>query len=79
VTKPNPANNELEISYSSSEPLKLECTITDVIGNTVLSEIWDKNNGYIKKLRTNKLQSGVYMLTVENDQVHVTKKVIIQH
>lgn len=78
---PNPAKTEVNISYKVVTPSWVSITIIDLSGKTVYQQ---KSNEkfpagiYQKRILTDKLTSGTYMMVIETTDYRETKKLIIQ-
>lgn len=77
---PNPADDAVTLSFSSSEPIgKVEVQVTDMRGAVLV-----KNQYYsaFTELRTEmelgKLAPGVYMISVRGKETYSVKKLIIK-
>ncbi|MBP8034021.1 MAG: T9SS type A sorting domain-containing protein [Bacteroidia bacterium] len=72
---PNPAKEILHIKYETSNYDSIEIKITNLLGETVLTEKATSNNLSVK---TNNLNSGVYFVTITNKGAQSTQKIIIE-
>ena len=75
---PNPANDVLNIEFSTShelteQPVIIE--ITNALGQVVLSETSTTQS---LKLKTDNLQNGLYYLSIKTKDETVTRKIMIQ-
>jgi hypothetical protein len=72
---PNPARDEIKISYHAEVPLTL--TITDIAGKIILNADLDTKSE-IKKVNTSMIDAGTYLIKVMNvNEVVFTDKVVI--
>jgi hypothetical protein len=76
---PNPANNQLNCILANQLSNTIQFTITDMLGKTIKEESWTINRLlYKKQFDVNDLSDGCYFITVKGDNIHETKKIIIQ-
>lgn len=79
IVFPNPFNNELNISYDiiNSES-KVEINVSDVLGKNVFSESNKQSKGqYTRQLDiTDKLEKGIYFVTIRIDNDQATQRII---
>jgi choice-of-anchor B domain-containing protein len=76
---PNPANNQLNCIIANQLSSNLQFTITDVLGKTVREESWNINRTLYKaQININDLKDGCYFMTIKGDNIHETKKILIQ-
>jgi hypothetical protein len=71
---PNPASNEVSISWNNSEPVNLR--VFDMAGKLIV-ESNKVNSGYI--LSTQNMADGLYLLQIISGNNISTKKLIVQH
>jgi hypothetical protein len=75
---PNPANDVLNIEFSTTLELKeqtITIELTNALGQVVLNETSIAQN---LKLKTNNLQSGLYYLSIKTKDKIVTRKIMIK-
>lgn len=72
---PNPARNEVFISVENALQKVQSIQITDLMGRVVLSEECDC---YQTRLDVGHLPRGVYLITLQNNDAQVTKKLILE-
>ncbi|MFC6998422.1 T9SS type A sorting domain-containing protein [Rufibacter roseus] len=77
---PNPASEEfLSIKYTGAKARNVDITLTDALGQWVLSKSFPVANGNIQAvLRTSQLPAGVYFLKISDSGMTIVRKVIIQ-
>jgi len=71
---PNPSKDLLNIEFFRSF-IDAKATIFDTQGKHLISKNLDSNNGFID---VSKLESGIYLLTIENESISTTKRFIKQ-
>jgi hypothetical protein len=74
---PNPSNGILNIQFITTDELKsnLNVTITNSLGQTVLSEAMNKQNS---ALNIEHLSDGLYYVTVKTKNKTFTQKIVVQ-
>lgn len=73
---PNPANEQLNISYSVEEDEEIVLEIYDVLGKKIMAK--SLNSGHLHQINTSQLQHGVYIyrLFKSKEQINSGKLVI---
>jgi hypothetical protein len=78
---PNPAKTEVTVSYKISKSSPVGITLKDMTGKQVYHH---QSNGtfpegtYEYRIPTERLTSGIYLLTVETSDYKETKKLVIK-
>lgn len=76
---PNPANDQLYCILANQTNKNLQFSITDVLGKTVMQETLNITNMLYKgNFNTGSLSNGCYFVTIKGDNIHETKKILIQ-
>ncbi len=76
---PNPASNQLNIIIANQSHTNLQFTITDVLGKTMVKETLNIDRlVYKTNFNTGSLSNGCYFVTIKGDNIHETKKILIQ-
>lgn len=64
---PNPANDEINISFSSTEKVSTSLSIKDITGREIISEPFELSIGTIyRKININNLPKGIYLIEILN-------------
>ncbi len=77
---PNPAKNDLNISFINPDAKKYSIVMTNIIGQTVYSEENLNDCSFpvtFKNLDVSKLESGSYLLSIKANEKQFQKKIII--
>ena len=75
---PNPANNELNISLNLSSPTALTLTITNILGQKILSDKRNIASGLnIITQNVSSLETGTYFITISDGNSSSTKRFVI--
>lgn len=78
---PNPVkNNELNISFNIEEKSDVEIELSDNIGRRIMSHKWKYQTGgyYQEQLSLKGIDAGLYFLTIKNDGITKTFKIVRQ-
>lgn len=76
---PNPAGEETVIGFSIPTAGKLTFTLTNVIGQSMMSNTTDYSAGmHSITLNTKDLAPGIYYYSIVFDQIKLTKKMIVE-
>ncbi len=76
---PNPAKGYAEIRFSLAESQQTGFIVSDLTGRVVYREDQKFMAGFVHKvLQLNHLNSGVYMLTLQNEAGRITRKLILE-
>lgn len=76
---PNPASNQLNCIIANQSNMNLQLTITDVLGKTMVKETLNIDRLLYKTtVNTTGLSDGCYFVTIQGDNIHETKKILIQ-
>ncbi|MFH0895216.1 MAG: M4 family metallopeptidase [Bacteroidota bacterium] len=78
VVYPNPANNILNIAFSSIRNMDVVLSMTDVVGRIVWNEKISNAGKHNSEIQLEKLQPGIYFVTLYSADATLTKKVIIE-
>lgn len=74
---PNPASNEVFVEYSGAKPERLYYRLMTVNGNDITSGMWNAEPGSRKKISSQSLKSGLYLLYLKSKTRSVIKKVSV--
>ncbi len=75
---PNPANNRVVVAIDGAESVEATLLLSDARGKTVHRTTGVLNNGGAE-INTSKLAPGLYFLSINVGQQHISKKIIVQH
>jgi len=76
---PNPANDNLFINFSNSNPETFACQLLDAEGKTVWAADVNTATRNTLSINTSTLAEGVYFVSVKSGQTAYRQKVIIKH
>jgi subtilisin-like proprotein convertase family protein len=75
---PNPNNGTFTVQFNSSSDNSILIGIHDIRGREVLSKSYQNNGFFNEKLQLDNLQSGVYLINIQDGDKKITKKIVIQ-
>jgi len=76
---PNPATNNVNVTFSSEENANAVLSVMNLMGQTVYTENVNIQEGYnMVTLSVNNLRSGVYMVNIKTDKGTSTQKLIVK-
>jgi hypothetical protein len=75
---PDPATEELNISYSLNEPANLQITLTDITGRWIQDVLNGKesNGTYLQHIQLSNLAPGAYLLNIISGKGHATLRFV---
>lgn len=76
---PNPSSGKVTITVNNVAYSTIQIAVADVLGNTVLQTIAERNTGgFTRELNLNNLAKGVYVIQLSADGERFSKKIIIE-
>ncbi|MDO8899227.1 MAG: T9SS type A sorting domain-containing protein, partial [Bacteroidales bacterium] len=76
---PNPTNGLFTLEIKGFESSKLNIQITDLLGRKVFTETINNESGSIlRQISMEGNENGIYLLTIDNGQTKVVKKLILK-
>lgn len=76
---PNPTPGVLNISFALTQPGTVSVTVSDILGNSVFSEVVEQLNGqYYKQLNMDTFARGTYIVRVEQNGQAISRTVAVQ-
>ncbi|MDP2236778.1 MAG: C25 family cysteine peptidase [Bacteroidales bacterium] len=76
---PNPTNGLFTLEIKGFESSKLNIQITDLLGRKVFAETINNESGSIlRQISMEGNENGIYLLTIDNGQTKVVKKLILK-
>lgn len=77
VIYPNPANDYVDVKWkASSNSAKIE--LKDMSGKLIFAEEVNPNGEFSKRIETNGLAGGLYFITISENNISTTQKLILQ-
>ena len=75
---PNPNNGTFTVQFNSSSNNSILIGIHDIRGREVFSKTYLNNGFFNEKLQLDNLQSGVYLINIQEGDKKITKKIVIE-
>ena len=77
VLYPNPNNGSFNIQFSSNSGNDIKVNIHDVRGREIFNKSYNNNGLFNENLQLNNVQSGIYLVTVQDGARKEIKKIVI--
>jgi hypothetical protein len=74
---PNPNNGEFNIGFDPRTGEEITVEIFDIRGRVIYTKLYTGTSRFDEVIRLNQAQSGVYLLTISEGPLKVTKKIIV--
>ncbi len=78
ILYPNPNKGNFTISFNSDNSEKINVRVFDIGGRSVFNKEYQNNGLFNENMHLDNLQSGVYLVKVQNGNKQLTKKIIIE-
>ncbi|OGS61266.1 zinc-dependent metalloprotease family protein [Flavobacterium sp.] len=75
---PNPNNGNFNIQFTSTSGNEIKVNVHDIRGREIYSKAYTNNGLFNENLQLSNVQSGVYLVTVEDGSIKETKKIVVQ-
>ena len=76
---PNPSNGLINVELDLLEPIHLDLSIINFLGEEVFSDnIINQKSQYKKTIDLGKIASGIYLLYIRNENQNINQKIFIQ-
>lgn len=75
---PNPNNGTFTVQFNSLSDNSILIGIHDIRGREVFSKTYQNNGFFNEKLQLDNLQSGVYLINIQDGDKKITKKIVIE-
>ena len=75
---PNPNNGNFNIQFTSTSGNEIKVNVHDIRGREIYSKSYTNNGLFNENLQLSNVQSGVYLVTVEDGSLKETKKIVVQ-
>jgi subtilisin-like proprotein convertase family protein len=75
---PNPNNGTFTVQFNSSFDNSILIGIHDIRGREVFSKTYQNNGFFNEKLQLDNLQSGVYLINIQDGDKKITKKIVVE-
>ena len=75
---PNPNNGNFTIQFNSNSGNEIKVNVHDIRGREIFNKSYDNNGFFNENLQLDNVQSGVYLVTVQDGSRKEVKKIVIQ-
>lgn len=75
---PNPNNGSFNIQFNSNTGNEIKVNVHDVRGREIFAKSYNNNGLFNESLELNNVQSGVYLVTVQDGSRKEVKKIVVQ-
>lgn len=75
---PNPNKGNFTISYNSISTNKINVSVFDIRGRAVFTNDYQNNGFFNENIQLSNLQSGIYLVKVQDGDKQITKKIVIE-
>ena len=75
---PNPNNGNFTIQFNSNTGNEIKVNVHDVRGREIFAKSYNNNGLFNESLELNNVQSGVYLVTVQDGARKEVKKIVVQ-
>ena len=75
---PNPNNGSFNIQFNSNTGNEIKINVHDVRGREIFAKSYNNNGLFNESLELNNVQSGVYLVTVQDGVRKEVKKIVVQ-
>lgn len=75
---PNPNNGNFNVQFDSNSGNDITINVNDIRGRQIFAKSYQNTGLFNQNLELNTVQSGVYMVTVQDGDKKETKKIVIQ-
>jgi subtilisin-like proprotein convertase family protein len=75
---PNPNNGNFTIQFTSNSGNEIKVNVHDVRGRQIFAKSYNNNGLFNESLQLNNVQSGVYLVTIQDGARKEVKKIVVQ-
>ncbi|WP_298395287.1 reprolysin-like metallopeptidase [Flavobacterium sp.] len=78
VLSPNPNNGTFTVQFNSASSNEIVIGVHDIRGREVFAKSYQNNGFFNEKLQLENVESGVYLVNIQDGDKKITKKIVIQ-
>ena len=78
VLSPNPNNGNFNIQFNSTTGNEIKINVHDIRGREIFTKSYQNNGLFNENLQLNNVQSGIYLVTVQDGSRKEVKKIVVQ-
>mgnify|MGYP000235500217 CR=1 FL=1 len=75
---PNPNNGTFNIQFTSSTSNEVKVNVHDMRGREIYNKSFQNNGLFNESLQLNNVQSGIYLVTVQDGARKEMKKIVVE-
>ncbi len=75
---PNPNNGSFTIQFNSNSGNEIKVNVHDIRGREIFNKSFDNNGLFNENLQLSNVQSGIYLVTVQDGARKEVKKIVVQ-
>ncbi|UGS23827.1 zinc-dependent metalloprotease [Flavobacterium channae] len=78
ILSPNPNNGNFNIQFNSTTGNEIKINVHDIRGREIFNKSYQNNGLFNENLQLNNVQSGIYLVTVQDGSRKEVKKIVVQ-
>ena len=78
VLSPNPNNGNFNVQFNSTTGNEIKINVHDIRGREIFNKSYQNNGLFNENLQLNNVQSGIYLVTVQDGARKEVKKIVVQ-
>jgi subtilisin-like proprotein convertase family protein len=75
---PNPNNGNFNIQFTSTSGNEININVHDLRGREIFNKKYSNNGLFNENLQLSNVQSGIYLVTIQDGSSKITKKIVIE-
>ncbi|WP_456438600.1 T9SS type A sorting domain-containing protein [Psychroserpens sp.] len=75
---PNPNNGEFTIKLNSNSGKDIKVDVLDIRGRRIFNNVYTNNGDFNETVKLDNVQSGMYLVTVNDGNNEITKRIIVE-
>jgi len=75
---PNPNNGNFNVQFTSNSSNEINVGVHDMRGREIFTKTYTNNGLFNENLQLNNVQTGIYMVTIQDGSSKVTKKIVVE-
>jgi subtilisin-like proprotein convertase family protein len=75
---PNPNNGNFNLRFTSNSSNDIKVSVNDMRGRLVYDNSFQNSGVFNQEININKVQAGVYLVTVTDGEIKTTKRIIVE-
>ncbi len=75
---PNPNNGNFNLKFTSNSSNDIKVSVNDIAGRLVYDNSFQNSGVFNQEINLNKVQAGIYLVTVTDGEIKTTKRIIVE-